>query len=364
MIVIPMTLSQNQYQVKYWTMRGNVPVEGYDSLIWTERFQPAGEFELVTGKVDATRALLPLGSYLSLTDSREIMVVETHSISADNDGSRKLTVKGRTLWSLLENRITAPTGATNNAILILSPVPSTVDVINVISRNIINANEGDVTEIWDMTTKALPTRARQVPRGQAYAEILKLLQEDDLGVRTSRNDEINYSTGAGLEVYNGNDRRDTIIFDVRRGDFEDGQYLWSNVGYKTSVYVSATNGGREVVAAGTSGYTNFARRVDLLDASDITTAAGATLNSLLDARGRAYLGQHKMTAMFEGKLSANIPYRYGQEDIYGGDYYLGDKVKIIGEYGVNQDMVITEYVRIEDAQGERAYPTLGTPDSI
>ena len=77
-------------------------VEGYTSMIWTERYLENGEFEMKTPKVSETKALIPENSMLSLLDTQEVMFVETHSIGRDSNGISELTVKGRTFETFLQ----------------------------------------------------------------------------------------------------------------------------------------------------------------------------------------------------------------------------------------------------------------------
>lgn len=361
-------------------------IEGWDSLIWTERYQPCGDFELKTSKITQTLADLPLKTFLGIGESGEVMVVENLVIDSDPDQGDVLTVTGRTYESVLETRTSAPTGASNNYVLVLSPPQNTADMIQTIAGNQINAKDDficsiDINNIYP--SYAMTARPRQVPRGVSYNEILSLLAEDNLGIYNFRFQPWNgdvvpgyFFTGndPGTYLYNGIDRSSFVIFDVRAGHFEQGRYLWSIKDYFNTVYVSCPTGGIEVSAAGTSTYTALDRRVALLDANDITQAAGATLNSMLTARGRAFLGEHKQKALFEGTVSPTNPYKFGYHDGYpsflssrsaiDNDYFLGDTVQVIGDYGVSQKMIVTEYVRIHDNTGERAYPTLDTPDAI
>lgn len=379
-------------------------IEGYDSLIWTERYQPAGDFELKTStNIEQMLIDLPLGSFVSLMDSLEVMYVETHSIGKDADGLTTLTVTGRTIESFLENRTTVMPGTTASSINILSPPPYTLDILSVMIDNQIDSKE---TGIFIDTNMAFNmgsdlslsytsvARARQIPRGNTYEEVLKILAEDNLGIKNYRCRPFkgSYQVPDGLDpygliIYNGDDKRSTVIFDVKAGHVENTKYLMSVRGYKTSVYVASQNGGVQVSASGTANNTGFNRRIYNLDATDITTAAGATLTAQLTARGRADLATKKKTILFEGDISPQNPYRYGPHgrfgvtldvgggveyeignpaspDYLGGDYYLGDLVRVVGEYGVIQDMYVTEYVRIEDSTGERGYPSLSLPDEI
>lgn len=84
--------------------------EGYSSLIWTERFMSSGEFKLISSKIEETITAMPLGSFISLRDTSEVMIVENYSIEPNkSDGSPELTVSGRSLDSFLEHRALLPT---------------------------------------------------------------------------------------------------------------------------------------------------------------------------------------------------------------------------------------------------------------
>lgn len=78
-------------------------VEGYNSLIWTERFQEAGDFTLKTPKVKEMMGKIPKGTLLTLQDSWEVMIVEDVLLSEGTKGD-ELTVTGRSMMSCLDYR--------------------------------------------------------------------------------------------------------------------------------------------------------------------------------------------------------------------------------------------------------------------
>ena len=80
-------------------------LENYNSLIWTERYGPAGDFELQSNTVEATLQSLPLESMIGLRESTVPMIVETHKIEKPINGPPLLTVTGRSYESILERRI-------------------------------------------------------------------------------------------------------------------------------------------------------------------------------------------------------------------------------------------------------------------
>lgn len=83
--------------------------ESYSSLIWTERYQEAGEFEMTIPLDDANMDMYKCGNYITLDDSRESMVIESVDITdGDYDDSGSfLIVSGRSLSSILMRRVNA-----------------------------------------------------------------------------------------------------------------------------------------------------------------------------------------------------------------------------------------------------------------
>jgi len=77
----------------------------------------------------------------------------------------------------------------------------------------------------------------------------------------------------------------------------------------------------------------------------------------LQAQGELSLAEAKETAMFDGSINQDLSsYRYGV------DYELGDIVKLVGDYGLEEKARVTEYIRSEDKTGKKAFPTLVTVD--
>src|SRR6188768_1009977 len=80
-------------------------IEGYTSLIWTERMAESGGFELITPDIEKTASLIPEDSLLTLRDSDEIMIVESHNLIRNPDGSSELRVVGTTFETMFRRRI-------------------------------------------------------------------------------------------------------------------------------------------------------------------------------------------------------------------------------------------------------------------
>jgi len=79
-------------------------VENYDSLIWSERYSTAGDFELTSFNVSEALKYMPLESYVGLRESTVPMIVEAHKISKPKNQPASISITGRSFESVLERR--------------------------------------------------------------------------------------------------------------------------------------------------------------------------------------------------------------------------------------------------------------------
>jgi hypothetical protein len=348
-------------------------VEGYDSLIWTERFNTVGDFQITAGDTSRLMNELPEGTIVSIRESNIAMITETHQIDRPKNQAEVLTIKGRSFESILARRIAISAlaaGITEWAVNVKTPSDAAYFIMNQICVEGI-LDEADIfpPEIVqfltpdDYLTGTGPTRQFSIPKGQLLAAVLQLLQaeaKEDVsttpdtpavvqhGIRAIRPDSA--GTAIGIEIYTGTDRSATVYFDGTRTLLDDGKYLFSKVGSATTAYIlgstTAAKLDKTVVEP-----TGLDRRVILVDA----TTSGMSDEIALQAEGELALSQAKETAIFDGSINQDLsPY------VYGVDYGLGDTVKLVGDYGLDERARVTEFIRSEDKTGVKAYPTLVT----
>lgn len=80
--------------------------ERYSSLVWTERYQEAGEFVLDIPLNAANLDVYKIGNYISFDNSKESMIIESRTINDETD-EPTLEISGRTLSSILTRRVNA-----------------------------------------------------------------------------------------------------------------------------------------------------------------------------------------------------------------------------------------------------------------
>lgn len=384
-------------------------IEGYDSLIWTERFEGWGDFQLKTKNVRAFFELLPEMTFLSLLNSTEIMMVETHEIARSKQGVPELTITGRSIDAFAEERwLEGPyqkryrmpsryTAAQTASVLLWNAFvnPTERDVTHVPDWFRFSTDSLPQVAISDSTTTAGNAAYRYLESGQLYPQLVEVLHWNRLGirgVRPTREDPVSkvVTVGTGgsalltysnirtpdkirFDIYNGRNLQidvapegQEVVFHHATGELEDEKYLFSVKGLKTVATIVSggyMNGGVKVKAEGLSGNegtssTGWNRRAVWLDGG--SRDDNDTLDDYYEGminHAEVELGRNQRTKMFDGKISNLSQYKYGVH------YSLGDRVTVLGDYGIQQPMRVVEYIRSVDLQNaESGYPGLAVID--
>ena len=346
-------------------------VEGHSSLIWTERYSTNGDFSRESGDVGGTLVALPLytvelgtgihkPTVVTLRDSDVPMIVETHVIEKAPGQPAKITTTGRSFETVLDRRTTVnyPLGGGRPVKAWTSVQKTAVDAAYDAMNQVVTIGMSNVDDrIPEIDIKppirpsdyTEPTSNQnyQVDPGELYAWVLQQIQAENYGLRAVRPSDLS-TTKISIEIYSGVDRTKEVIFDVRFDQFDNAKYLLSEAALKTTDQVTGATDSFEV----TNGSSGLSRRVTYLDASQLATGSpSATLTNLLRNLGTVDLAKYVETVLFSGEVSRQVGSRYGK------DYHLGDIVKLSGDYGLSQFVRISEFIRSEDNNGEKAYPT-------
>lgn len=349
-------------------------VQNYDSLIWTERFNTVGDFQLTAGDVSTFMALLPEGTRVCIRESNIAMVVETQKIVRKKNTAEQVIITGRSFESILDRRAVIPAVAANASDwLINAKIPSDVAwyIINQIcvTPGLLDANDVFPASMVvfpspaDYLTNSGPTKTFSVPKGNLLDKVLDLLQATakadastspatpvlvQKGIRAVRPNSA--GTAISVEMYVGTDHSTTVYFDATRDLLDDGNYLFSKIGSATTAYILGPSNAAKLNKTA-SAATGLARRVILVDG----VSSGEPSAAVLQQQGEQSLAEAKETAIFDGSINSDLNvYQYGVH------YLLGDTVKLVGDYGLTQTAIVTEYIRSEDNTGFKGYPTLQT----
>lgn len=210
-------------------------------------------------------------------------------------------------------------------------------------------------------------------------------------------------TALRFDLYTGIDRSegqsvvDPVIFSTIEGNVSKAQYLWSLANFRTIVeLMSSVNIADYGRNAEQKAYSGIQRRVLALDVgepeiddapekpdelkSNATAAQKAARAAAMDDwiddyaawknKRDAIVAEFKEDAaddaaremknyrrerIFTGDISPLNPYEYGVH------YNLGDTVTMYGDYDVARDMIVAEFTRAENENGETGIPGLVLP---
>ena len=79
--------------------------DSYNSLIWTDRYNECGDFEIYTAMEDGLLTYVKQDYYLQRPDSEHVMIIEKIEIDTDAEDGNNITITGRSLESILDRRI-------------------------------------------------------------------------------------------------------------------------------------------------------------------------------------------------------------------------------------------------------------------
>jgi hypothetical protein len=345
-------------------------INGLKSKMWIERYLKNGEFTLVYDDPGLT-TFLPIGTFISHTNTQEIMIVENHEIQDDHGQKSAVTITGRGLETYFEQRVintnrTFPVAAGlveyslvadytwNQAVKMLSD--------HLITPNLLDANNQFAYATIQSTVPGTGTSvARTIPRGDLYNAMLNLLKIDGLGIKIIRPGPSSplgaSSPNIDIVIHKGVDKTASVIFAYDTGEVITSDYLWTNKNLKNAALVT----GKWVEVVVVPAAAGYARRWMYIDATDIDQAQTAapvdptltTIRNSMTQRGNDVLLAQNMLQLSKAELT-----KEATKAVYRVDYDVGDLITMTGDYNTITTRRVTEYVEIEDENGEQSYPTL------
>jgi hypothetical protein len=350
-------------------------VDQYESLIWTERFSSAGDFELVVPSTPSFRSLLQPGTWMAMNESLRCMKVETLEDGRDEEGRRSLKVSGpsielpvlddRVAFSVKGNLVTTPKW-------VITDTPAAV--ARKVFHDICVTGILDVDDIVPFITAVAVLPDDTIPEptdiitveiepSTVYAIIKQICETYDLGFRLLRNYNLSQ---LAFDIYAGSDRTSqqtdvpAVIFSPDLENVTSTRKLETVAGMKNIAYVYSNLGFQEVVAQDVDPDTvGFERHLLVVKMDDFDEGtAPATVTAMMQQKGKEELANARAFVGFDGEVAQNSQYRYGV------DYQLGDLVEQVGEEGMTSIVRVTEQIFASDSEGDRSYPTLSIRSNV
>lgn len=363
----------------------------FSSLIWTERYSGYGDFELYLPASIENINMFPRGFYLSLIEPpvydkngkkievrNDVMIVEKTELSTDLEEGDRLVVSGRSLESLLLRRVIP------KKVKYESIDPREI-IKTILNENIIEPSEParkihnfkiamDSSQRPDTKDK----RTYEFDGDYVYDAIKTICDDYDWGFSLDLKTDDNWRTSylAFSTVY-GTDRsyeqtkNPYMVFSPRFDNLISSDTIEDDTEFYNSAYVASTeetkdNKTRRLIkyVPNNSGRSEWDIRETFYTNSDAKLNDGnndprpdSDIYSELEKYGKDELKTQKSNDSFDAEIALLNSVQYHR------DYDIGDLIQFDNVYGVNRTARITEYVRNEDDNGYREYPTF-TPLSV
>ena len=361
-------------------------IDGFHSIIWTERYYGDSEVEILVPMTREMFTKLPIGSFLGLNGSDELMILETMNIE-----NGKIKFSGISILSWLNNRFVRTSASHEDrywyidaespgyalwAIVYNMCCTGSLYLEGIIPTGVINPEQLIIPELGlnDYDISGDPVRLG-VPYGPVYNALRDIATTFEIGMKIVFQPES--SLPLGFRSYKGLDRTSEqtdnppVRFSPQMDSFTDIKELQSIAALKTLVYSFApglkpADGDPDLrTVPGVSAltgpqYTGFDLRALLVFAEDITTdqvgADSAVLLDILNSRANDALTTNRFVKTVDGEIVPDNQFQYGVH------YNLGDIIEVEGNTGTVQTARVTEYIRAQDSSGIKAYPTVSVLD--
>lgn len=348
-------------------------LDSYESLIWNDKYSEAGDFEFYTPISQEIVDNVKPNYYLSIKDSEHMMIVEDRETETDIEDGNKIKITGRSLESILERRIIwgeqTLIGKLEDVIRslintnIVNPSDTSRQIPNFIYEDSGDAsiNEIDVNEQYE---------------GENLLTVISnLCTANEIGFKVTLDDENRFV----FKLYKGVNRsydQDTLPWVVFRPDFDNiitSNYKEEQQPVKTITLVSGTEtirteveeGGRTRTEQEEVPVTRIIGSGSGLSRKEIYTKSSARRDeemshdefiAQMDREGSDTLKEHSIKKTFDGEFETTRMF------VYQKDFFLGDKVQVANEYGMEAPSRITEFIYSHDSDGIKNYPTFTAED--
>lgn len=340
--------------------------DSYESMIWTDRYNQCGDFEIYLGMDRSLLDVYKPDYYLVSDDSEYVMIIENTKITTSTEEGNHFIVTGRSLESILTKRIVwTQTNIYGN---LQNGVKKLLNE-NVISPSIVERRIPNF--VFEESTDPIVTAASfeelQYTGDTLYDVICKMCDAFELGFKITLNDNNEFV----FKLYAGKDRsykQDSLPYVVFSPTFENiinSDYYEAKENYCNITLVAGEDEGasRKTAIVGDTTATGLNRRELFTDARDLSSDVdGGTLTptqyqNVLKARGEEKLKEVEIVKEFEGQVEPTQMYRYGEH------FYMGDITELENEYGLETRVRVMEYIHSDSDQGIEEYPTFKVLES-
>lgn len=313
-------------------------VNQYESLIWPDKFNGFGTFELWAPITDENSQYFKKGNIL-WCGGDNAAIVEIVKSEIDENGTKTYNVKGRTLEMLLTTRII---WGTYNAV----NKDASTAMYEIVNQNCVNPSNANRKIPYLKLAEDLKFGGKityQKTGGEVYDSLSTIASTYDLGFSVlfkPKTKELIFEVVEGVDRTVEQSANDPVEFSTELEDLLSSSYYTNDQDVKNVAFVQGEGSGssRKSVISGEADSKGFGRRELYVDARDLQSTSvdengeeqslsPAEYTQVLTQRGDDKLSECKTTETFEAQIRVFGDVQYE----FGVDYKKGDKVTVRDE---------------------------------
>lgn len=337
-------------------------VDDYDSLIWVERYQEAGEFEMIVSPLYMSSSFLTDGAYLAIPYSSVLMEIRGRK-PLINDEGEKLIISGKSIEYMLARRYV---GTRTNY----------DGFADTLMQDLVYANLTDPSNTnRKISIFKTPNRANVFP--ELYAEqinfdtlyniVTTIAKDTGLGFKVLVHGISTESPEFIFTVYKGTDRSieqeivPPVIFSLQYDNVEEASFFLSTENHINFVYVVSNDvkfpllevwgPDLEVPENEPTGKNRYEYVLETSISRELDGLPPLTDNEvyrMLLTRGHRIIREERKNGVFDGMYDINGIFKYGE------DFFMGDIVSI-SLYGNTTTARIVELTRSFTNEEQRVF---------
>lgn len=332
-------------------------IDIYESFIWTERYNECGDFEIYTQMDKDILNTIHLGDYIEIPESDYCMIPESIVLEHDYEQGNHITIKGRSLESILDRRVVWDYCVFNNI-----GIGSLIKTL--IYNAIINPTDEDrkinnfiFHEPIDASIENIKLESVQFYGENLLDVITAICQANNIGFKiTIEDNNFVFYLYSGKDLSYKQDINPYVVFSPEYDNILNTNFLNTSQSIKNVCLVLGEGEGNDktAVKVNVENAPKGIERRELCINGDISSTGQESFEpyeSQLYEKGRNALLENRFIESYDAQINPRPIY------IYGVDYNLGDIVQISNDFGLESTTRISEYVRSYSTSGIDVYPT-------
>lgn len=340
-------------------------IDEYVSVIWRPSYSEVGDFEIYLAATSKAFGLLVKDNYVVRSSDvsvdeddnvtyEKVMIIKNIRLITDVENGDFLTVTGRELKYLLHQRIvwqqTNLSGTAEDGIRRLVD-ENAINPTNV-NRVIPNLTLGAAAGLTDKIEK-------QVTGDYLDEAIIAVCTAYNYGWEISiYNNLLLFIIYQGLDRSYDQNERPYVVFSDDFENLYNTEYELNTESYANTTLIGGEGEGLEriytTIGDENTGLERYEVFTDVRDVSQNKDSEEEipleTYLKLLEEKGLEKLATLLYTEGFSGEVLSDATFKYGV------DFYLGDLVTVINEYGVSRNVRVMSAIESQDENGVKLIP--------